>query len=128
MVLQSALLCLAINVWHEARSEPRMGQYAVAQVVLNRAGGDQRQVCKEVYRKRQFSWTHQRVRFKKPEKVDPAAWALAKDISYAVLSQPTLMNVVVKGADHYHATYVSPQWGKQFQVTYRVGNHIFYRS
>jgi spore germination cell wall hydrolase CwlJ-like protein len=31
-----ALRCLALNIYHEARSEPRAGQIAVASVTLNR--------------------------------------------------------------------------------------------
>ena len=36
MLLQSALICLAMNIYHEARSEPIAGRVAVAEVTLNR--------------------------------------------------------------------------------------------
>ena len=36
MLLKTALMCMAMNVYHEARSEPIVGQIAVAQVVINR--------------------------------------------------------------------------------------------
>jgi len=35
-MITAGLMCLALNVYHEARSEPMVGQYAVANVVLNR--------------------------------------------------------------------------------------------
>ena len=36
MLLKTALMCMAMNVYHEARSEPIVGQIAVAQVVIIR--------------------------------------------------------------------------------------------
>ena len=33
MLLKTALMCMAMNVYHEARSEPIVGQIAVAQVI-----------------------------------------------------------------------------------------------
>ena len=56
MILESAVLCLALNIYHEARSEMIPGQYAVAQVTMNRAG-EKSNVCKTVVAKHQFSWT-----------------------------------------------------------------------
>ena len=35
-----ALVCLALNVYHEARDQPFIGQVAVAQVVMNRVYDD----------------------------------------------------------------------------------------
>ena len=32
MVIESALICLAMNIYHEARSEPIAGRVAVAEV------------------------------------------------------------------------------------------------
>jgi N-acetylmuramoyl-L-alanine amidase len=58
MSIENALLCLALNVYHEARGETVEGQVAVAMVTMNRAGWDTRNVCPTVYKPRQFSWTH----------------------------------------------------------------------
>jgi spore germination cell wall hydrolase CwlJ-like protein len=35
-VFESAIFCLALNVYFEARNEPAEGKVAVAQVVMNR--------------------------------------------------------------------------------------------
>ena len=40
MLAQGALLCLALNIYHEARGEPLKGQIAVASVTMNRANWD----------------------------------------------------------------------------------------
>jgi len=127
MILEAALLCLSLNIFHEARGEPVPGQYAVAQVTMNRAGGDQARVCKEVYKPKQFSWTHQKVRHKKPAKVDPDSWARAKAIARVVLAKGMAMDLS-GGANHYHATYVAPRWATQMQRTRVIGRHIFYTT
>ena len=35
-MLENALICLALNIYHEARDQPVLGMQAVAEVVLNR--------------------------------------------------------------------------------------------
>ena len=58
-MIAEALLCLTLNVYHEARGEPFLGQVAVAEVTLNRVD-DLRwpdTVCEVVYQPYQFSWT-----------------------------------------------------------------------
>ena len=35
-MIEAALMCLALNVYFEARSDTMTGQYAVAHVVINR--------------------------------------------------------------------------------------------
>src|SRR2546426_12493052 len=64
-----SLACLARNVYFEARGEPAAGQYAVAEVTMNRktSGRFPRPVCAVVYQKNwdpilgrhvgAFSWT-----------------------------------------------------------------------
>ena len=36
-MIKTAILCLALTVYHESRGEPQAGQYAVAEVVMNRS-------------------------------------------------------------------------------------------
>ena len=36
MILETALMCMATNIYHEAKNQPMVGQIAVAQVVMNR--------------------------------------------------------------------------------------------
>ena len=36
MILETALTCLALNIYHEARSQSLVEQLAVSQVVMNR--------------------------------------------------------------------------------------------
>src|SRR5215216_67634 len=54
-----SLECLARNVYYEARGESLAGQYAVAEVTMNRQAsfGYPKTVCEVVYQKDAFSWT-----------------------------------------------------------------------
>lgn len=139
-MLQSALICLAMNVYFEARGENIEGQFAVAQVTMNRAK-DEKAVCKTVLEPHQFSWTKEKLHkvkyrnrtitaFKKGQTPnDPKAWSQAVNVAERVLSKRYARDVT-RGATLYHAVYVRPFWAKskKYQVIAKIGNHIFYRE
>jgi N-acetylmuramoyl-L-alanine amidase len=124
-MLEAALICLATNVFHEARGESVLGQYAVAQVTMRRANNDPARVCKEVYRPFQFSWTIEGKPH--PNKIHRDAYDKALRISWMVLSG-RMPRDFSNGATHYHATSVRPSWSLVFQRTNKLGAHIFYKS
>lgn len=133
MILESAVLCLALNIYHEARSEPAQGQFAVAHVTMNRAQGDQRKVCETVVARKQFSWTNKLLAKKSESRYqlkkagvpkDARAWALAKHIARTTIEyKPTDFT---QGATHYHTTKIKPRWASSMQYVRRVGRHVFY--
>jgi len=130
MLLNSALICLAMNVYYEARGEDMMGKYAVAQVVMNRVEHDRfpDTVCAVVKQRRspelhqcQFSWYCDG----KPERPTNArAWAEAQMIAQDVLDGT--VDDITNGSLFYHADYVSPYWAKEFTHTVTYGSHLFY--
>ncbi|HDR9086311.1 TPA: cell wall hydrolase [Burkholderia vietnamiensis] len=132
MVLASALMCLALNVYFESRSEPILGQYAVAAVTMNRADDDTGKVCEVVTKPHQFSWTTSRVRrrgdsymlVKSATPKDDDAWATAKKVAWQTLHGHKID--VTHGATFYHANYVRPAWRKGFKRSATIGKHIFY--
>lgn len=134
MVLASALLCLAANIFFESRSEQIPGQYAVALVTMNRANNDPARVCSEVLKPKQFSWTSlyvQRRRGKfsvKQEYVmkDEDSWKTAEKIAGVVLSGR--FPDITRGATYYHERHVRPTWRKAVVYRERIGNHVFYAS
>lgn len=134
MIISSALLCLALNVYSEARSEPVMGQYAVALVTLNRAEHKDEKVCAEVFKPYQFSWTNVGVAKVKggwaiPRALQPHekdAWWKAVKIASVTLAGR--MPDITRGATYYHTQAVSPAWRTAFEVTKRIGFHVFYRD
>ena len=50
-LMEAAFLCLALNIYHEARNQPVIGQIAVSEVVLNRVADDRYpgSICEVVY-------------------------------------------------------------------------------
>lgn len=119
MILEAAILCLALNAYHESRGESLLGQFAVAQVVLNRAGRDPEKVCAVVGAPSQFSWTL------KPSTVkDSAAYAQAVEVARLSLH----LSDFTGGATHYHTLDIRPGWLRDVQVTGQWGSHIFYKA
>ena len=139
MILETALMCMALNMYHEAKNQSMLGQLAVGQVVMNRVE-DKRfpdNVCdviteavtykgtdKPVLHKCQFSWYCDGQ--KDEPDFDSKEWWDAKEYASIVLSG-TIMLDVTEGATHYHATYVRPAWRKTKTKTTRIDRHIFYR-
>lgn len=132
MLLTTAALCMALNIYHEARGEDLTGQHAVAQVTMNRAGRDPNKVCNVVTEKKQFSWTNRLVRREKgrPTLVaagtpkDKAAWTTAQNIASVTLKG--WVPDFTHGAIAFHTTAVKPFWRKSFKLVAVIGNHKFY--
>ena len=139
MLLETALMCMAANIYHEAGNQSMIGQMAVGQVVLNRVE-DTRfpdTVCEVVKQAITHKGTNKPILFrcsfswycdgKKDEpEYDSHAWFLAQDYARIVLSGKIVLDVT-EGATHYHATYVRPSWAKTKKRTTRIDKHIFYR-
>ncbi len=126
------LLCLALNVYHEARGEPLIGQYAVAEVTMNRVASAAYPgtVCEVVYQKNwdrlrrryvgAFSWTE----FDSTPPIGSAAWLQAWAVAEAVYYEREAPRL--KGALHYHARHVRPSWARGREPLARIGKHVFY--
>lgn len=123
--------CLAEAIYFEARGESLRGQFAVAEVILNRVesarypdtvcgvvrqGADRRSGC-------QFSY----VCDGKPEVItDQASWDRAGKIARLMLDNED--RPLTEGATHFHTTAVRPVWSRIYEQTARIGAHLFYRQ
>ena len=136
--------CLAMNIYHEARSENLAGKYAVADVVLNRVRDDRypNSICGVVYQGKhkpswkdpdklvpirnacQFSWYCDG---KSDDAMDGDAWADALYISYQIINNNKYRGIT-EGATHYHTNWVDPYWAPTLQQVGTIGSHIFYRA
>lgn len=136
MILSTALLCLAATIFHEARGETVIGRHAVAQVVMNRAERDPKNVCQVVAARKQFSWANAHfglarrvngnlVLTKKGLPKDQYAWNTALIIAKVALNGR--MIDFTQGAKFYHTNAVHPAWGKKMKLAKVIGNHRFYR-
>tara|TARA_B100000902_G_scaffold236234_1_gene223820 strand:- start:3335 stop:3727 length:393 start_codon:yes stop_codon:yes gene_type:complete len=127
-MLDTALLCLALNLYHEARSEDTASQIAVAEVTLNRVDSNRypNTVCGVVKQYKQFSWYWDE-RSDKPYEKD--AFKKSLRIAERMLKERDYYSVVGTEATHYHASYIkTPYWAKKFKRLKKVGSHIFYKA
>ena len=127
------LTCLAENVYHEARGEPLAGQYAVAEVTMNRVASPlfPDTVCDVVHAKRfdairkryvgAFSWTE----LDELRRPHGNGWLRATAVASAVYDNPDEAPLV-DGALFYHASHISPTWAKTKTRVARIGRHLFY--
>ncbi|WNL50706.1 cell wall hydrolase [Ruegeria phage RpAliso] len=129
--MTSALLCLAFAIYFEARGEPQVGQYAVAEVIVNRRDSDRfpDTVCGVVRQGEDYGMHRCQFSFMcdgKPEEIaNPLAFDEAKLIANDVLNLPGTPDYV-DGALFYHTHAVSPSWSQQMEVTAVYGDHIFF--
>ena len=112
-----AALCLASNIYFEARGEPIDGQILVAEVTLNR-GSD---ICATVFEDGEFSWTDDKDLFIDDTEAFVDAFILASDM---------IDNgcILCSDATYYHAKSVKPYWAKHMTRLGSYGNHVFYRE
>jgi spore germination cell wall hydrolase CwlJ-like protein len=120
--------CMAENAYFEAVGEPIKGVIAVNNVVMNRVE-DKRfpnspcgVINQRTKRVCQFSWKCEggkRIR-------DWDKYKQIKEVTESVYLGNT--KDVTKGAQFYHADYVSPSWSRVFNRTTKIGAHIFYRG
>lgn len=122
-VLSATVLCLALNIFHEARGEPRNGRMEVAKVTLNRARERGTDVCTEVKRPHQFSWYAPGTKLEAPMH-EPKIWKRSiSEARRAIKIHRFVRNKTL----YYHNHTVSPKWAKRVQIVWTVGNHTFYR-
>jgi len=116
------LQCLAENVYYESRGEPLVGQYAVAEVTMNRVGSPDfpDSVCAVVHARGAFSWTY------RTDRLPPYGyeWRRAQSVASSVYDNREAP--LVNGALFYHATYVSPGWAATRSQVALIGRHLFY--
>lgn len=124
--------CLATAIYHEARGESLQGQFAVAEVILNRVKSKRypNTICGVVYQgvvegRRggcQFSFACDG----RPETMpNRTAAGLARRITI-LLSDGAHSNLT-SGALFFHTTGVNPTWARRFTRTTQIGAHLFYR-
>lgn len=116
--------CLANAVYFEARGEPIEGQLAVAEVVLNRAASGRypSDLCAVITQPWQFSFIS-KGRF---PKADRSSESWRKATAIAEIARKKLADTIPQNVLWYHATYVSPSWGKRLSKQSQIGLHIFY--
>lgn len=120
--------CLRRAVYFEARGEAIQGQFAVAEVVLNRTDSPDfpKSVCSVVHAAGNggcaFSYVCDGLA---DEMRDPDAAARAGKIARLMLDGAP--RPLTLGATYFHARYARPGWDHLVQ-TAAIGGHLFYRE
>ena len=133
-VITTALMCLALTIYHEARGEPLSGQIAVAQVVVNRVRDPEypKDICSVVHQgpvdkrgnplrdKCQFRWYCDGKSDKAYDRK-----ALRRALAIATLVMHGAVKDKARGATHFHTQRPSPERSLTFIA--KIGEHILYR-
>ena len=110
--------CLAMTIYYEARGEPVTGQYAVADVVLNRVE-DERfpdSICDVIKQKNQFHW-------KKVLPKQNISWFVATNVARDIISNETHRGIT-EGAVFFQRSSKVPSYADE--KTKKIGNHNFF--
>jgi len=121
--------CLSEALYFEARGEAVKGQFAVAEVIMNRVKSAHfpGTVCDVIHqgtgKKYQCQFTYtcdeypERIREKK---------AFERVGKIARMTLDGKISDVTGGATHYHTTAVYPRWARAYKQTASIGVHRFY--
>ncbi len=122
--------CLTEALYFEARGETIKGQFAVAEVIMNRVESPRfpNSICGVINQGTgrkyacQFTYTCDG----RAEVIsEPAAYARLGKVAQAMIDGAD--RGLTGGATHYHTTAVVPSWAKRLTRTAKIGVHRFYR-
>ena len=149
MILETALMCMATNIYHEAKNQPMAGQIAVAQVVMNRVKDNRYpdNVCdvikqgltykngKVVLGKCQFSWYCDGkkdivwVSYMDGTIIEANYIAWRDSVNVALFVMSDQIGDITDGADHYYNYNIAnPYWVGAMTETVIIGNHRFMKE
>jgi spore germination cell wall hydrolase CwlJ-like protein len=123
--------CLSEALYFEARGESIIGQFAVAEVILNRVDSKSfpKTICQVVAQGTkkgrrhncQFSYNcdglAERIR-------DKSAYKISQKVAKIMMSDEP--RAITYGALYYHAKFVRPKWSRRLKRTATIGLHHFY--
>jgi len=129
MQSDSEFQCLKEALYFESRGENIKGQFAVAEVILNRVDSPNypKTVCGVVSQANasgcQFSYNCD-------GKAEVMHEAGAEELAGRIANVMMLgaARELTAGATHFHTKSVNPRWSRVFEQTASIGRHLFYRK
>jgi spore germination cell wall hydrolase CwlJ-like protein len=121
--------CLSKAIYFEARGETVKGQFAVAEVILNRVDSPDYPgtICGVVQQRGgggcQFSYVCDGRADRMRD--EQAMWRAERIARLMMDGAPRALTM---GATHFHTRWVRPGWSNRFSRTTAIGAHIFYRQ
>ena len=137
-------ICLAQNIYHEARGESTEGQIAVSNVVINRVESKQfpNDICSVVYQRSQIEILDRILKIIRIPKLCQFEWVCNFKPNFIndsdswkniqTLAQEIVVGVhddITNGATHYYnpESVPTPPWANVLIKTTVIGNHHFYK-
>lgn len=133
---QNETLCVALNMYHEARGSTVKDQIAATYVVFNRYNSDEypmnsfpeKSLCNIIFDRWQFCWTNDFI-VKSPKEQD--AWTKSQKLAIKLLSDKTHRKLAKQfELKHYVVTPLltdknRPIWINKRKLTIKVGKHSY---
>lgn len=133
-------LCLAQAIYHEARGEPEIGQWAVANIILNRVASKRypSTVCGVVFQNAERGKYRCQFTFACDGRSDMGgngnrivreSWVRSNVLALAAFKnfqEGTRPDALPGTALYYHTKAVAPSWSRTFKAVAEIGSHIFY--
>lgn len=134
--------CLALGLYHEARGEPVVGQYAVGATILNRVRSTAypNTICKVIFQNEhmrnrcQFSFACDGISDKPHNKssyvkmLRLAGHILTNGIAREAKFMGQAFHSDIGTMTHYHRYDVSPSWSRKLKQLSKLGAHVFFKS
>lgn len=130
-------LCLTQAIYHEARGESEAGQWAVANVIINRAMSRKfpSTLCGVVFQNADRGLYKCQFTFACDGRSDfgteQGAWRRAvkmAQVAYREFQSGDRPGVIPNSALYYHTTSVAPSWSNKFSRVATIGAHVFYAT
>ena len=116
----NTIMCLAQNLYFEAKNEPAEALEAVAATVFNRME-KHRSLCAVVYQPFQYSWT-----------LDVSNWSRKPPAEFLILAAQMWSNRDILADEypvtHFHRVDIHPRWATSLLYVGTFGQHKFYRQ
>ena len=133
-------LCLAQAIYHEARGETEAGQWAVANVILNRVLSKRypSTICGVVFQNAGGAKYRCQFTFACDGRSDMGgngnrivreSWVRANLIAFAAYrlhQNGEQLDALPPSVLYYHTKNVSPRWASVYRAVAEIGSHIFY--
>lgn len=124
MILETALLCMTMGIYQEARSESLIGQLLVAETIMNRVKSPNfpNNVCAVIKQHKQFSFYNDITNDNQLAVNEPNAWDLAGRLAKNALKGNTSYGT----GCFYNTTNISPKHTHKYEIYAVEGAHRFF--
>lgn len=124
--IQRQIICLALNLYHEARGSSYESIMAVGFSTRNRLNKN-KDYCSVIWEKGQYVWTKRPIQGQMPK--DTASWNKIMDAATKIVTVEGLKDTT-NGADSFYSHNLknAPRWAHKSPVRVRIGKLVFVKQ